>query len=240
MSKMIAFCGSPESGKTTASLKTAQELYYSKKGSVIFLSPDMRVPSLAFLFPRFKDSELYSIGKALDKTDIYKEDVIKQLVTVNAMQNFGFLGYKAGENKFSYPQLTEDKIIALFRVLKEIADYMVVDCSKDADDLISRMAVNEANSIIQMITPDLKCMAYYSSQAELFEISATRIIKVVNVRECDLYLPIEEVTSHFKNLQFILPYSRPLKQQVITGALSERLDDKKYREQIAANVEVCK
>lgn len=240
MSKMIAFCGSPESGKTTASLKTAQELYYSKKGLVIFLSPDMRVPSLAFLFPRLKDSELFSIGRALDKTDIYKEDVIRQLVTVKAMQNFGFLGYKTGENKFSYPQLTEDKIIALFRVLKEIAEYVVVDCSNDADDLISRMAVNEADSLIQMITPDLKCIAYYSSQTEIFENAAARSIKVVNVRESDLYLPIEEVKSHFKNIQFVLPYSRPLKQQFITGTLSERLEDKKYREQIAAMAEVCK
>ena len=76
MSKMIAVCGSPESGKTTAALKIAQELYYNKKGSVIFFSPDMSVPAMAFIFPHCKDSDLFSIGKALDKTDIYKEDVM--------------------------------------------------------------------------------------------------------------------------------------------------------------------
>ena len=47
MSKMIAVCGSPESGKTSFSLKLAQELYFQKKGTVLFLSPDMRVPSMA-------------------------------------------------------------------------------------------------------------------------------------------------------------------------------------------------
>ncbi len=96
MSKMIAACGSPESGKTTTSLKLAQELYYQKKGSVIFLSPDMRVPSMAFIFPHSKTSDLYSIGKALDKTDIYQEDILKQLVPVKTMRDFGFFGYMAG------------------------------------------------------------------------------------------------------------------------------------------------
>ena len=34
MGKMIAVCGAPGSGKTTAALKIAEEIYYAKKGSV--------------------------------------------------------------------------------------------------------------------------------------------------------------------------------------------------------------
>ena len=234
MSKMIAVCGSPESGKTTASLKLAQELYYQKKGSVIFLSPDMRVPSMAFIFPHSKTSDLYSIGKALDKTDIYQEDILKQLVPVKTMRDFGFFGYTAGENRYSYPRPTEDKITALFRVMKEIADYVVVDCVSDSDDLITRMAINRADNVIQMVTPDLKSIAYYTSQAEMYENIAERGIKALCIRDRDVYLPIEEVKIHFKDVSFILPYSRPLKQQVITGTLSERLADINYRIQVAA------
>lgn len=107
MSKMIAVCGSPGSGKTTAALKIAQELYYEKKGVILFLSPDMSVPAMAYIFPHCKDSDLFSIGKALDKTDIFKEDVMKQIVSVKTMLNFGFLGYKAQENKFSYHRLNK-------------------------------------------------------------------------------------------------------------------------------------
>lgn len=234
MSKMIAVCGSPESGKTTASLKLAQELYYQKKGSVIFLSPDMRVPSMAFIFPHSKTSDLYSIGKALDKTDIYQEDILKQLVPVKTMRDFGFFGYTAGENRHSYPRPTEDKITALFRVMKEIADYVVVDCVSDSDDLITRMAINRADNVIQMVTPDLKSIAYYTSQAEMYENIAERGIKALCIRDRDVYLPIEEVKIHFKDVLFILPYSRPLKQQVINGTLSERLADINYRKQVAA------
>lgn len=233
MSKMIAVCGSPESGKTTAALKIAQELYYDKKGSVIFLSPDMCVPAMAYIFPHCKDSDLFSVGKALDKTDIYREDVMKQLVSVKTMLNFGFLGYKATENKFSYPRPTDDKILALFRVMKEIADFVIVDCVSDADDLTSRLALTESDSVVQMITPDLKCMSYYSSQAEMFSTVSERSVKVMSIRDKDLYLPTDEVKAHFKNVAFVLPYSQALKQQVITGTLSERLADRKYREQIA-------
>lgn len=234
MSKMIAVCGSPESGKTTAALKLAQELYFAKKGTVLFLSPDMSVPALSYLFPHCKESELYSIGKALDKTDIYKEDVMKQIVSVKTMLNFGFLGFKTGENKFSYPRSTEDKVTALFHAMGEIADYVVVDCVSDADDLISRMAMRDSASVIEMLTPDIKCMAYYSSQGDMFPTDENRVIKVMSICNRDLYLPTEETKTHFKNVAFTLPYSRTLKQQVITGTLSERLADRKYREQIAA------
>ena len=48
MSKLIAVCGSPESGKTTLALKLAQELYYTKKTSVLFFSVDF-----THVFPRF-------------------------------------------------------------------------------------------------------------------------------------------------------------------------------------------
>ena len=234
MSKMVAVCGSPESGKTSFSLKLAQELYYQKKSPVLFLSPDMRVPSMAYIFPHSKSSDLFSIGKALDKTDIYTEDVLKQLVPVKTMRNFGFFGYTAGENKYSYPRPTEDKITALFRIMKEIADYVVVDCMSDMDDLITRMAINRADNVIQMTAPDLKSLVYYTSQAEMFENIDERGIKLLCIRDRDVYLPIEEVKSHFKDISVILPYSRPLKQQVITGTLSERLSDIHYRKQVSA------
>ena len=65
MGKMIAVCGSPNCGKTTAALKLAQEIYGLKKTSVMFLSPDLNVPCMAYLFPNGKDADLYSLGVAL-------------------------------------------------------------------------------------------------------------------------------------------------------------------------------
>ena len=35
--------------------------------------------------------------------------------------------------------------------------------------------------------------------------------------------------GNFKGVDFMLPYSRTLKQQAITGSLSERINDAKYK-----------
>lgn len=233
MGKFIAVCGSPESGKTTFGLKFAQELYLAKKTSVLFLSVDLNVPIMGYVFPHYKSSDLFSVGKALDKTDIYREDVMKQIVTVKSMVNFGFLGFKAGENRYTYPRPTEDKVLELFRCMREIADYVVVDCVSDGEDFFSVLAKREAELVIQTVTPNLKCMTYFSSNGDAYLGCADKTVIVMNTTENDLYLPFDEVKSHFKNVRFTLPYSVALKQQTITGTLSEKLSDKKYREVIS-------
>lgn len=229
MGKFIAVCGSPESGKTVTALKLAQEIYVEARQRVLFFSPDLSVPLMGYLFPHCKESDLYSIGKALDQTDIYKEDVLKRVVTVKTMTSFGYLGFKAGENKYTYPRPTEDKVLQLFACMRDLAEYVIVDCVSDPADLMSAMAKSEADVIIQMISPDLKCMTYYASNAEQYAAISDRTVKVMNKKENDIFLPNEEVAAHFGNVQFVLPYSQALKRQTYTGTLSERILDSKYR-----------
>lgn len=232
MGKMIVVCGSPNSGKTTAALKLAQEIYWLKRTSVMFLSPDLNVPCMAYLFPNGKDSELYSLGAVLDKTDIYSEDVLRQTVNVKTMQNFGFLGFKLGENRYSYPSPTEDKILQLFAVLQENCEYTVVDCTCDADDLFSSLAKRDCDAAVQLFTPDMKCISYYASCVNQFLLIEDKRIKVMNTMDKDIYAPTHETEAHFKGMNFTLPYERGLKQQMITGTLSERLGNCKYRSEI--------
>ena len=232
MGKMIAVCGSPNSGKTTAALKLALEIYHEKKTSVLFVSPDLRVPCMAYVFPNGKDSELYSLGVALDRTDVYTEDVLKQTVCVKAMQNFGFLGFKLGENKYSYPRPTEDKVTSLLSSARNTAEYVVVDCSCDCDDMISSIAKRDCDVALQMFTPDMRCISYYASAVNEFLMIEEKKLKILNVMDCDIYLPIYETETHFRGMDFKLPYERNLKQQMITGTLSERLQKCKYRSEM--------
>lgn len=233
MAKMIAVCGSPFSGKTTFAVKLAQEIYVLKKTSVLLLSPDLRVPSMGCLFPNGKDSEIFSVGEALDKTEIYKEDIMRQIVNVRTMQNFGYLGFKLGENKYSYPSPTEDKVCELFAAMREIAEYVVVDCSDDTDDIISSIAKRDCDSAIQMFTPDIRCMVYYASCVNEYLMIADKKIKVLNTPDDDLYFPKKEVTDANRGMDFELPYTRAVRQQMITGTLSERLGSCKYRSRLS-------
>ncbi len=232
MGKLIAVCGSPNSGKTTVSLKLAQEIYSAKKTNVIYLSPDLNTPSLAYIFPNGKDGDLFSLGVALDKTDIFREDVLKQTVGSKSMENLGYLGFKLGENKFSYPKPTEDKVIQLFSVLRESAEYVVVDCTCDTGDLISNVAKRDCDIAVQLFTPDMRCISYYSACVNQFILIEDKRIKVLNVLDNDVYVPIAETETHFKGMDFKLPYERALKQQAITGTLAERIGGGKFRGEI--------
>ena len=229
MAKIIAVCGSPSSGKTTSALKIAQEVYFFAKCPVLYISPDTNTPSLAYLFPRSKDTDLFSLGTALDKPSITKEDILHQIVNVDSMKNFGFLGMKIGENKYSYAKPTEDKIREFFVACGEIAPVVFVDCASNFDDIVSEVAMREANINIQIICPDLRCMGYYSAYEEKYKSVGDKCIKVINLMDNDIFLPIEEVKAHFKGVDFLLPYSRTLKQQAITGTLWERINDAKYK-----------
>lgn len=229
MSKLIAVCGAPGVGKTVASLKLAQEIYEETGRRTLFFSPDLTMPLLGFLFPHCKADDLYSVGKTFDRTDIAKEDVLRQIVTVKTMKDFGYLGFKAGENRYTYPAPTEDKIRQFFFRLRELADYVIADCGSEPDGLISAMAKAEADTVIHVVTPDLKCVAYDLSHGEQFAGCADRLVKVMNRREKDMFLPQDETAKHFGNVEIVLPYSFALNKQAYTGTLSERLSDPKYR-----------
>ena len=107
--KIIAVWGSPHSGKTTFATKLATAIYSSFESTVITLYTDLETPVIPILFPFEKNEDLGSVGYPLSKTEVEQGDIINNLVTVKDMQNFGFLGYKTGENKFTYPKFGKAK-----------------------------------------------------------------------------------------------------------------------------------
>lgn len=104
MSKFIAVCGAPGCGKTTAALKVAQELYLlNGRNPVLFFSPDLQVPSLGYIFPHRKSADLYSIGEVLERTDVYREDVLKHTVTTKEMEGLGYRQFPFPHNACVLP-----------------------------------------------------------------------------------------------------------------------------------------
>ena len=145
------------------------------------------------------------------------------------MKDFGILGLKTGENKYSFPRPTEEKIKDFFIALNGTASTVFIDCTSCFDEHISEAALRYSDVVIQIISPDIRSMAYYSAYEEKYNTISNKCIKVINTLDNDLFLPINEVKTHFKDVDFIFPFSHELKQQAITGTLTNSIKDVKYK-----------
>jgi hypothetical protein len=230
--KIIAVWGSPNSGKTTFATTLATAIYDTFNATVIVLYPDLEAPVLPVMFPNEKSEDLGSVGIPLSKTEIETEVLVQNLVTVKTRQNFGFLGYKDGENKFTYPKYGRAKAEALLEKLCAIADYVIVDCPSNMENNPLAMTALELSwQTLRLAAPDLKCISWYLSQAPLWGDSKVRWdeqIQGVNTPNADVYMPVEEAKSHLKDVSFTVPFSHAIKEQAQKGVLYEPSGDKKY------------
>lgn len=232
MSKLIAVWGSPNSGKTTFALKLALSIYDLYKSTLIILHPDMETPVLPVLFPNRKSDELCSVGAALAKTEITQDEVIRHMVTVKGKVDFALLGYKDGENRYTYPEYDEQKARSLLQVLGNIADYVIVDCTSRLDNGISDAALKQADHVLRLATPDFKSIVFYTSQMPLYSEPKYRLeehIQGINIINSDVYDPNEDIRHFYQDICFTLPYCRELKQQMQDGTLFSGVKNNKYR-----------
>lgn len=230
--RIIAVWGSPHSGKTVFATKFAECLYRESRGTVIVLYTDILTPSLSVLFPNRKSSELYSVGTVLSKTDIYANDVVSNLVTVKERMNLGYLGYRNGENRFSFPNYNDAKVENLLKVLCELADYVVVDCMSNYENsILSVTAMKQAGTMLKVCTPDLACMSFYQSQTPVLMsqgIIPERQLGVMNIADADFGMLSGDVESYLGKTVGTVPYSPALKGQYLEGNLILPTKDRKY------------
>ena len=227
MSKMIAVSGPPGSGKTTLTLKLAQEVHEKTKKKVVYLSPDTLIPALGTIFPKRDKLSLLSLGVALENVNLAITDILGVIATTKAMPNMGYLGYIPGDGPYSYVALSEKKVLQMFQLMRDNFDYIFIDCDRERGNLISTIGCGLCDHLIQIINPDIKSIAYYG-----FEDIPDRAIQVLNLLDNDIYLPIQDTRTHFPNIQFAILYSRMVKMQMFNGELMDLLKDPIYRKAI--------
>lgn len=148
------------------------------------LYTDLETPTLPVIFPNEKSENLGSVGIPLSKTEIDTDDVIKNLVTIKERQNFGFLGFRAGENKFTYPRYGKAKAEELYATLGMLADYVIVDCTSNLENnVLSSVAVEQADQIIRLASPDLSAISFFLSQKGVYDAFIAMINKLRFSRE---------------------------------------------------------
>ena len=181
-----------------------------------------------------------SIGKVLSEIEITKESVVKQIMTVKNKVDLGFLGFRDGENKFTYPRFDEDKVSTMLVSIGELCDYLIIDCTSSLSNPISGAAVKTAGQVIRLASPDLSSVSFFSSQLRLYADTAYRLneqITGLNTPDSDLFMPIEEAKKRIPDVRFTIPYCREVKQQMLNGKLYAEVADKKFNEKLRAIAE---
>lgn len=233
---ILAIWGSPGSGKTVTAVKIAK-LLADQKRNVVLLLCDMTAPMLPCICPPSELSCERSLGSVLAAAHVSEPLIKHNLVTLKRHSRLTLLGMKKGENEYSYPPYSEVQARELLQGLREIAPFVVVDCgSYIANDILSAVALMEADSVLRLAGADLKSVSYLSSQLPLLRDSkwdADKQYKVAsNVKPQQAG---EQIGQALGSVAFTLTHSQELEEQYLAGNLLADLslkDSRQYRKEI--------
>lgn len=219
MNKVITVLGN--TGKTTLSYFLAEKLSANGK-KVMVLSTDNTTPTLQLILPEDKKGSR-SLGRVLSLAVISPKDIFDNMITLKN-SNLGFLSYATFESKNTYPEITVSNLEALFELLKNIVDYIIVD-TQTAPNQIDSFAIDTSDIKLCITSANLKGLAYRQHASDE---------DIVHVLYNDnAYNPYEDISHTFKkNVRYNLPLCKQLNALFNTNVLADISCPKKYAEVI--------
>lgn len=211
MANVICVFGSPNVGSTTLSIAIAREFAKTKK-NVALLCTDENTPTIPVIFPQStkqvgaKDTR--SIGKILSGVNVSSNDILKQMITVPKLNNLAILGYAYGENSTTYPSVLENDVYLFYQKLADLVDIIIVDCSSNINNLLSKIALQNADSIIRCCSCDFKSISYFASNLNLVSTAAVSTANHIVVYPClHDFDDVNEVASMLGEPDYEMKYS---------------------------------
>ncbi len=233
---VLAVWGSPGSGKTTVAVKLAKYLADRKK-NVILLLCDMTAPMLPCICPPVDLEHEKSLGSILAAAHVTEALIKHNMITHKKLSYLTILGMLKGENEYTYPPYSEKQARELIDSLRGTAPFVIIDCgSYIANDILSALALMEADSVLRLANCDLKSISYLSSQLPLLRDSKWDADKQYKIGS---NLKPQQGTDHISqalgSVAFKLPHSEELEEQYLAGSLFEDLsmkDSRAFRKEI--------
>lgn len=211
--KVIAVMGSPGSGKTTAALKIALTLAAAKK-NVIVVFCDPFTPVIPTVLPADTNHDT-SLGSLLTAPALTQAAILNACVPTEKSEYISFLGYRAGESLMMYPQITREKAVEFFVLLRYLADYIIIDCTATFEaDPASIVAIELADRVLRLGTANLKGVSYYLTHSPMLADSRFRKDTHQNIiGNLKTGQDWESVSQQYGGADYILPYVPELEQQ---------------------------
>ncbi len=166
MSKTITVWGNPGCGKSMFCCNLAKVLTANKEKALI-INADSSTPMLPVWMPERILETNASIGNVLTGLEINTALVAERVTILKEYPFIGVMGYAAGENPFSYPELKYDKIKLFIGEAAKLVDYIILDCSSNMLNFFTPTAIEAADLAVRIITPDLRGLNYLRAHRPL-------------------------------------------------------------------------
>lgn len=166
MSKIITVWGNPGCGKSMFCCNLAKVLTAGKEKALI-INADSSTPMLPVWMPERILEASASIGNVLTGLEINTALVAERVVLLKEYPFIGVMGYAAGENPFSYPELKYEKIKTFIAEASRLVDFIILDCSSNMLNFFTPTAIEAADLVVRIITPDLRGLNYLRAHKPL-------------------------------------------------------------------------
>lgn len=219
---LIAIWGSPNSGKTVTTVKLAQA-FAARKQNVLVLCCDALCPSVSTIAPQGASSH-HSLGELLSQPGLTQEDLLRYALALDVSPRIALLGYKKGDNAFTYATYNRERAVDLLTLARHLADIVLVDCSSFLSaDPLSTVALELADHVVRLHSCDLKSLMFYASYLPLVSDARFRRSSVLPVlSNVKPEQDTREYSQVFGGIQVTLPHVPELEQQAAAARL---LDD---------------
>lgn len=166
MGKVITVWGSPGSGKSMFSCILAKALTRDKRKAII-INAEISVPMLPVWLPEQIIQTNASVGQVLSSVEIDTTLVASHVTVLKSYPFIGLMGYSAGENPLSYPEVKYAMVLQLVNAAAKLVDFVILDCSSNMTNVFTPAAIESGDLVIRLLTPDLKGVNYLKAHQPL-------------------------------------------------------------------------
>ena len=219
MAKIITVWGSPGSGKSMFCCILAKALTRDKRKAII-INADICVPMLPVWLPDQTVPSNVSIGQVFSSVEIDTALAASHVTVLKSYPFIGLMGYCAGENLLSYPEIKYDMASGLIAAASRLVDFVILDCCSNMTNVFTPAAMESGDLVIRVLTPDLKGIHYLKAHQPLLTDSRFRYHE--HLTFAGLARPfhaIDEMGHLIGGFDGLLPYGKEIDRCATEGGM---------------------
>ena len=165
-----------------------------------------------------------SIGNVLTGLEINTALVAERVTILKEYPFIGVMGYAAGENPFSYPELKYEKIKLFIAEAAKLVDYIILDCSSNMLNFFTPTAIEAADLAVRIVTPDLRGLNYLRAHRPL--LTDEKFHYASHLTFAGLARPfhaIDEMDHQIGGFDGLLPYAKEIERCGTSGQMFRAL-----------------